>query len=986
MEEIISNEIELSLAEKYLKKAHSLSETDNFNAHFFSILQKAIDCFTHYQYWEQVLLCQEELIAAYLFKGQTAKALEWAEKGRELSQKEKSSLSPARMGHVYYQLFICHFRLFQFEKAKVYVDTLLEITQQMDNSELRAKAYAAKAGLLVYDDKYNEALYCFFQTLSINQKNNSHTTLQGIYVLINIAHTLAHTPQSYLSQLYYKRSLELLEEYHSKDLAVVAVIQQTLGTLAFHAAQLEVAFDCFREAIRIKNLHGQKDIILAGCLAYMGYIHIKRGSWEIAEQKIEEALDIQQKQNSDDFDWFCKTYVEISSTYIGKQQFKRAMIWLERGMQHIPIEAHSYRAFLTLQKARVFEGVRKIKQAWNNIQLAHRLLHKSLEEGDKELHENQFYILFHYLQIGQKRYTEEKSFVFFPELTNIVSEFQAFVQNYRNQIFSEKDYLKYNEEVAKGFQLAMELLYAYLQEYKDKDVVEKLFELMEQNKVHQLLSKLQESTALQSGLIPKIKIKEIQQLKEQINRLRKQIQFTSKDDSDRQDSFASELIDCQLQLHQLTQELEEQYPDYTQKKTAYDVAPISNLQATLKVQTAIVSYTFTDKYLFVYWIGKHMVEVMIQDRYEQLSEGIKTMVFRGIIGLNRKLYAKHAHELYLSLFEPIAHLVASENIQNLIVLPDAVLHQVPFEALLTQETDYRTSFVEMPYLLKKCTIQYHYSATLWFRFQSRKKQELQEFTKQKNSFIGLAPVYDAHQDAQAGAASPYPIEATRALTIDGQDYEALLYSEIEISEAAQLVQKSPQKSLTQALVLAREKATYTNLKNSLEKQPYRFVHIAAHSSLTKDEKELTGILLSPEKQESSSVIHSLSTESSTANPFAKRTGREMSSIMSPDDVSLLNLQADLVFLSTCKSGVGKMSNGEGVLSLNRSFLYAGVPNILFTIFKIYDRKTPLLTQHFYKAVLQQNKSYAEALRYAKLQMIASNIPPKFWSGFLLLGN
>ncbi len=78
--------------------------------------------------------------------------------------------------------------------------------------------------------------------------------------------------------------------------------------------------------------------------------------------------------------------------------------------------------------------------------------------------------------------------------------------------------------------------------------------------------------------------------------------------------------------------------------------------------------------------------------------------------------------------------------------------------------------------------------------------------------------------------------------------------------------------------------------------------------------------------------------------------------------------------------------GEGVLSINRSFLYAGVPNIVFTLFKIYDAKTPVLTRHFYQSILEENKSYAEALQYAKQQMIKMDIPPKFWSGFLLLGN
>ena len=84
--------------------------------------------------------------------------------------------------------------------------------------------------------------------------------------------------------------------------------------------------------------------------------------------------------------------------------------------------------------------------------------------------------------------------------------------------------------------------------------------------------------------------------------------------------------------------------------------------------------------------------------------------------------------------------------------------------------------------------------------------------------------------------------------------------------------------------------------------------------------------------------------------------------------------------------MGKIAAGEGILSLNRGLLYAGVPNIVFTLFKIYDQKTAIFAHHFYDYLLNQTEDYAAALRYAKLQLLKENLPPRYWGGFLLLGD
>jgi len=93
----------------------------------------------------------------------------------------------------------------------------------------------------------------------------------------------------------------------------------------------------------------------------------------------------------------------------------------------------------------------------------------------------------------------------------------------------------------------------------------------------------------------------------------------------------------------------------------------------------------------------------------------------------------------------------------------------------------------------------------------------------------------------------------------------------------------------------------------------------------------------------------------------------------------------LVVLSACKSGYGKVEKGEGVISLPRSFLFNGVPNVIASLWKVHDERTKDLMVAFYKHLLEDKVSYAEALRLAKLDCIKKGFLPLDWAGFVLIG-
>ncbi len=99
----------------------------------------------------------------------------------------------------------------------------------------------------------------------------------------------------------------------------------------------------------------------------------------------------------------------------------------------------------------------------------------------------------------------------------------------------------------------------------------------------------------------------------------------------------------------------------------------------------------------------------------------------------------------------------------------------------------------------------------------------------------------------------------------------------------------------------------------------------------------------------------------------------------------------LVILSACETGAGKLVKGEGLMSLSRAFAYAGCPNIITSLWKAEDKTTAYLTQqlHFY---LDKKYSKDKALQQAKLDLLNNKEidprlkSPNYWAHLLFIGD
>jgi len=146
---------------------------------------------------------------------------------------------------------------------------------------------------------------------------------------------------------------------------------------------------------------------------------------------------------------------------------------------------------------------------------------------------------------------------------------------------------------------------------------------------------------------------------------------------------------------------------------------------------------------------------------------------------------------------------------------------------------------------------------------------------------------------------------------------------------------------------------------------YRNLHFATHGVLDSRRPELSKLVLS----------------------LYDSKGKDQDGFLLLNDIYNLDLNADLVVLSACRTALGQEIRGEGLIGLTRGFMYAGAARVLASLWSVEDRATAELMESFYRGMLRQGLSPAAALRRAQLEIARQpgRKSPYYWAGFSLQG-
>jgi len=214
-----------------------------------------------------------------------------------------------------------------------------------------------------------------------------------------------------------------------------------------------------------------------------------------------------------------------------------------------------------------------------------------------------------------------------------------------------------------------------------------------------------------------------------------------------------------------------------------------------------------------------------------------------------------------------------------------------------------------------------------------------------------------------------PIEQN---AIGSKDYESLPGTLAEVQGIINVLKVRP----SHLEVFMGQAANEVNLRKVNSPS---ILHIATHGFFSTD------LVYLNDQAKNDFLFHSgIVLSTSYRHTKSKESNFDYDGVVTAYEVMNLDLSnTDLVVLSACDTGLGKVENGEGVYGLQRSFLQAGADNILISLWKVEDLMTKDLMVKFYSYLGQQYSS-REAFKLAQLDMLHEVGNPRLWAGFVMI--
>lgn len=412
--------------------------------------------------------------------------------------------------------------------------------------------------------------------------------------------------------------------------------------------------------------------------------------------------------------------------------------------------------------------------------------------------------------------------------------------------------------------------------------------------------------------------------------------------------------DLNEQLTQTEQQLENvqlqiglQHPAYGALNRTPNVT-VSDMQALLGPGEIMLEYVLGDTSGYVIAITGSQVNMYALPQMDKIAPLVNELI--EIIDSpthTNEDFSLLSENLYQILVAPVHDELKSA--ENLIIIPDGILHYLPFETLMS--ANHADS---LSYLIETYNIRYAPSAAV-YSFLNEEEAKKDDTAAYKNILAFGDPVFGQDERSSNNAGK----DAVRSAYLQsGYHFDRLQYSAREIK---QLVKYFPE---GQTRVFLREKASEDRFKASADK-PVSVLHIATHAIIDEQLPARSCIVL-------------------TLDDDPREDG-----FVQLREIFNMQLDCELVTLSACRTARGKLLQGEGFIGFTRALLYAGAHSIIVSHWPVSDYRTVKFMTRFYE-FLQQGLDKAAALRKAKISLIRSDVPlenhPFYWAPFVLIGN
>ncbi|MFK7908049.1 MAG: tetratricopeptide repeat protein, partial [Chitinophagales bacterium] len=846
----------------------------------------------------------------YLYKGDYDLAISYHQKALAICRENGYTFL---MGPCMNNLGICYHRKGDYTLSLDYYQKALVIRKESWGQEHPSVALRLNNIGICYDSKgdYDLALKYHQEALTIYKKSLGETHINVTMSLVNIGRCYMLKGDYDLAIDHLQTSLDICKKQLGEHHPNIAYSLQAIGNTYFAKQEYELAIDYVQKSLIVsKKSLGEEHPEVAKTLNSLGFFHTAKGDSKSAIPFHQEALAIYKKKFGKEHPEAAKSLNSLGNCCADLEDYEPSIAYFQEALIALSASFHQKNIYLNPNFQRYSDGYAFLNAFYGKA-IVLRHLYELENQNLKHL---------------------QAALSTLSLATNLVADIR---QSYKAE--GSKHTLA--EEAAKTFNQAIETALTTVSVYEQLTKIPShkeftnipytieatknlVFDFAEQSKAILLLSNLKDSEAKTEANIPFELLEKERQLKIELNYLDKNIltQTAKGEEKDEEllNKFQRQYFEQKQQYDALIEQFETDYPEYYQLKYSLSTASIQDLQNYLQKQeatlqpfshstikqpnhSALLSYHLTEDKIYIFAIRSHDYQIAVVPKPEDFSDSLEELQVAIEVG-NLESFVEYATQLFDLLLRPVwNHL---QGVSKLIFIPHDELFYLPFDVLLNQDqiTD-SSSFGNLPYLIRGFDISYHYSATMLLHSHKRQAQT----SKQIDSFFGLAPIqfgtslypskggnslkkegYIVKSSSQGGKIRTRILKSSVDAQIALQDLEE---TEAEVKEVYQLFEQEGK----EAIALFYDQANKENLQEYIG--GYKYVLISTHGFLQETGKNtLSGIHLAPQK---------------------RQTGLEAQSdefILHTSETYHLNLNADLVVLSSCESGIGELKVGEGMMA------------------------------------------------------------------------
>ena len=776
-------------------------------------------------------------------------------------------------------------------------------------------------------------------------KNLSFATLEDCHPGVasnfkNIAFASESVGDLKRAKLQFEIALKILQNEKHKEANTVRAAQIRIGLIRvlYKLKDFEGADQLISEAFSIERQEGRENSIVTTAVLYEWLGKIK-----LAQEKFHEAESAFAKSGTIfnggaggsqflNFDH----QLEVGIAYLNAKRYQEALDIFLKLESSVHSTSYSRKPDLGLQISKCYFGLKDYERFEKWMGYTTRISGYRVDDPDRFQKQYNLDFLLNYLTLNSEwhelNYNNSKR-------KRALETAIFYLEDANNYLFQHRQRLHNSTFVEKTFSPYQEKLLELYEKSEKPNKQEQIFRIFEQSRAVQLLRATRASKSRNYPNVPTSISANLDDLFAKINYYNNRLQIDAKENN----VFQGKLEATFRELDQRKKMVQESYPDYYEYRFGHKTISIKEVQNRLRKDQIVLEFYWGEKELRAICISKNGSIVKKLGETAAIKSEIR-LFLNGLVQSKKDLdnSTQHLHDyinngvkLNERLIKPFSEWMRDHG-GHLIVVPDGSINDIPFSALLTSSPDDVQKYYEYPYLLHKFKITTGFSSTLHLDLPSEKT------TKKNSNYIGFAP---------------FSTKGSKIIedqsVMERSEYGKLKFSSREIKEGKEFFKGK--------IFLAAEASKPAFLK---EAPGAGILHCATHAIGNKDHGELSHLL------------------------FTINKDPEICERLYAQEIYNLDLNAEMVILSTCQSSKGEYLEGEGMVSLAYAFGTAGAKSVCATYWNLNDQASYEILSLFFK-YLKNGMEKNEALQQAQIQFIAEQphkSHPHYWAVFHLYGN